>query len=188
MSVSSNSLDCCITNPLLFSFGSGQSGERSGLIFNNGMDDFSYPSRVLNYFNLKETSTNYPEPHKRALSSMSPLIVIDDSTGEVKFVVGAAGGSRIISVLVVLLQRFLCCTQDIKELIDAPRFHHQLVPDILEYEYGLTNRVVEGLAALGHKLERFTNRASIVNGLISDDSGIHAIADHRKDGSGVAGT
>lgn len=171
-----------------FSFGSGMTGESTGLIFNNGMDDFSY-NRAVNYFNLTETPTNYPEPNKRALSSMSPIIVVDKATGNARFAVGAAGGSRITSVLVILLQKFLCCTQDIKELIDTPRFHHQLLPDVLEYEYGLVNSIVEGLKALGHhKLERFTNRASIVNGLISDKLGIHAVTDHRKDGSGVAGT
>lgn len=119
---------------------------------------------------------------------MSPIIVIDNLTKEAKFVVGAAGGSRITSALVTILERFLCGTQDIKELIDAPRFHHQLVPDVLEYEYGLIASIVTMLEAFGHKVERFANRASIVNGLINDQLGIHAMADFRKDGSGVAGT
>lgn len=151
------------------------------------MDDFSFKNRAVNYFNLKETPTNYPEPHKRPLSSMSPIIVVDKLTGNVKFLGGAAGGSRIISVLVILLQKFFCCSQDLKELVDAPRFHHQLFPNVLEYEYGVVNGIVEGLKELGHTLERFTNRASIVNALISNKLGIHAIADYRKDGSGVAG-
>lgn len=161
-------------------------GSRTGLIFNNGMDDFSYPGRAVNYFGLQETPTNYPEPGKRALSSMSPAIVVDKA-GNVKLVIGAAGGSKIISALSLALIRFSCCTSNIKELVDAPRFHHQLVPNEIEYEYGMTNRVVEGLAALGHKLKRFKNRGTIVNALVKNEREINGIADYRKDWSGVAG-
>ena len=162
-------------------------GSRTGLIFNNGMDDFSYPNRDLNYFGLQETPTNYPEPGKRALSSMSPLIVIDKTTRDVKMVIGAAGGSKIISALSLAMIRFTCCTQNIKQIVDAPRFHHQLMPNEIEYEYGMIDGVVEGLKALGHKMRRFKNRGTIVNALTCDQSGVNAIADYRKDWSGVAG-
>lgn len=161
-------------------------GKRSGLIFNNGMDDFSYPNRDVNYFGLRETPTNYPEPGKRALSSMSPLIVVDKS-GDVRLTIGAAGGSKIISALALALIRFNSSSSSVKEIVDAPRFHHQLVPDIVEYEYGLINGIVEGLTALGHKMKRFRNRGTIVNALSSCDKEIQAIADYRKDWSGVAG-
>ena len=56
------------------------------------MDDFSYPGRSINYFGLTETPKNYPKPKKRAISSMSPLILINKQTGDVKLVIGAAGG------------------------------------------------------------------------------------------------
>lgn len=161
-------------------------GRRTGLIFNNGMDDFSYPQRAVNYFGLQETPTNYPEPGKRALSSMSPIIVVD-KTGNVKLVIGAAGGSKIISALALALIRFSCCTSNIKDIVDAPRFHHQLVPDEIEYEYGVTNGVVQGLSALGHKLKRFNSRGTIVNALASNQQEINGVADYRKDWSGVAG-
>lgn len=156
------------------------------MIFNNGLDDFSYPERAVNYFGLKETPTNYPEPGKRALSSMSPIIVVDKKTGNVKLVIGAAGGSKIISALALALLRFSCCTKNIKEIVDAPRFHHQLVPNEIEYEYGIRTDVVEGLAAKGHKLKRFRNRGTIVNALARSHE-LHGIADYRKDWSGVSG-
>lgn len=150
------------------------------------MDDFSYSERALNYFGLKETPTNFPEPGKRALSSMSPVIIVD-KTGNVKLVIGAAGGSKIISALAQALIRFSCCTNNIKEIVDAPRFHHQLHPDEIEYEYGITNRVVEGLSQLGHKLRRYKNRGTIINALACNKKEIHGIADYRKDWRGVAG-
>lgn len=150
------------------------------------MDDFSYPNREVNYFGLKETPTNYPEPGKRALSSMSPLIVVDKS-GDVRICIGAAGGSKIISALALALIRFNSSVDSLKKIVDAPRFHHQLLPDMVEYEYGLINGIVEGLAALGHKMKRFRNRGTIVNALSSCNKEIQAIADYRKDWSGVAG-
>lgn len=162
-------------------------GERTGLVFNNGMDDFSYPHRAVNYFGLQETPTNYPKPGKRALSSMSPSIVIDKKSGKVKLVIGAAGGSKIISALALALIRFSSCTRNIKSLVDAPRFHHQLVPNEIEYEYGLTSGIVDGLSALGHKLKRYKNRGTIINALSLDHGDINGIADYRKDWSGVAG-
>lgn len=162
-------------------------GSRTGLIFNNGMDDFSYPERAVNYFGLAETPTNYPEPGKRALSSMTPIIVVDKKTGNVKLVIGAAGGSKIISALSLALIRFSCCTTNLKEIVDAPRFHHQLIPNVVEYEYGIINAVIEGLAAKGHSLRRFKNRGTIVNALSCSQGEVNGIADYRKDWSGVAG-
>jgi gamma-glutamyltranspeptidase/glutathione hydrolase/leukotriene-C4 hydrolase len=169
------------------SFGAGITGEKTGLIFNNGMDDFSYPGRDLNYFGLKETATNYPEAGKRALSSISPVIVIDKKTSQPKIIIGAAGGSKIISALSLAILRFLCCSSNLKEIVDAPRFHHQLVPNVLEYEYGIVNSVIEGLMLKGHASYRYRNRGTIINALTLDDRNVYAISDYRKDHSGVAG-
>lgn len=171
----------------MLSFGAGISGKDSGLIFNNGMDDFSYPERAVNYFGLKETPTNFPETGKRALSSMAPIIVIDKKTANVKLVIGAAGGSKIISALSLALLRYSCCTKNIKEIVDAPRFHHQLVPNEVSYEYGMLSSIVDGLAFKGHKLKRYKNRGTIVNALSCISQDIYGIADYRKDWSGVSG-
>ena len=176
---------CLFSN--LLSFGAGITGPRTGLVFNNGMDDFSYPERDVNYFGLKETPTNYPEPGKRALSSMSPIIVVDKKNGNVKLVIGAAGGSKIISALALALLRFSCCTMNIKEIVDAPRFHHQLVPNEISYEYGVLASIVDGLEKKGHKLKRYKNRGTIVNALNKVSQEIQGIADFRKDWSGVSG-
>lgn len=82
----------------LYSFGSGLAGSRSGIIFNSGMDDFSYPQQS-NYFNLPPSPLNFVQPMKQAVTSMAPIIVTD-GLGKVKMVIGAAGGAKIISSIV----------------------------------------------------------------------------------------
>lgn len=142
---------------MISSFGSGLAGSRTGIIFNSAMDDFSYPQQS-NYFNLPPSPLNYIQPLKQAVTSMTPII-ITDNFGRVKIVIGAAGGAKIISSVVQVICCHLVCVfffskwnllikfmkalvrvlwlgEDIKQAIDAPRIHHQLLPMILEYEYG----------------------------------------------------
>lgn len=96
------------------------------------MKDFSIPGQ-MDIFNLPPSPTNFIDAQKRPMSSMSPMI-LTDSQGNVRMVVGAAGGSKIISSIVEVIARVLWLGQNIKEAIDAPRFHHQLVPNVLQYE------------------------------------------------------
>ncbi|KAJ6642576.1 Glutathione hydrolase 1 proenzyme, partial [Pseudolycoriella hygida] len=112
-------------------FGSGRAGTRTGILFNSAMDDFSYPQQS-NYFNLPPSPMNYVKPLKQSVTSMTPIIVTNNF-GKVKIVIGAAGGAKIISSALV---RVLWLGEDIKQAVDAPRLHHQLLPMILEYEYG----------------------------------------------------
>jgi gamma-glutamyltranspeptidase / glutathione hydrolase / leukotriene-C4 hydrolase len=76
-----------------FSFGAGLTGKRTGIIFNSGMDDFSSPG-LKNYFGLPGSKPNFIKPYKRALSSMSPVIITNEN-GIVEMVIGAAGGTKI---------------------------------------------------------------------------------------------
>lgn len=173
---------------VFFSFGAGMSGKETGAIFNNGMDDFSYPNRDVNYFGLKETSTNYPEYGKRALSSLAPVILIDRKTQIPALCIGAAGGSKILTALSIALLRFISgFSQDLKEIVDAPRFHHQMIPNVIEYEYGVTKNIIYGLKAKGHETKRYRHRGTIINAITKSKNSIYAISDYRKDSSGVAG-
>jgi gamma-glutamyltranspeptidase/glutathione hydrolase/leukotriene-C4 hydrolase len=173
-----------------FSFGSSLTGARTGIIFNNGMDDFSYPNRRLNYFKLYETPTNHPEPYKRALTSMTPTIVVNErevGSPNVEMVIGAAGGSKIISAVALALIRYFWLGRDLKQVVDAPRFHHQLIPNQIEYEYGILQQILKELNRKKHKIKRYENRGTIICALSQDNGNIFAVSDFRKDSSGVDG-
>jgi gamma-glutamyltranspeptidase len=81
----------------IYSFGSLIRSRKSGVIFNNEMNDFSYPTRS-NPNSYKQTELNYIEPGKRPLSSMAPTIIHDDD-GKVRMVVGASGGFKITTAV-----------------------------------------------------------------------------------------
>ncbi|XP_067641141.1 scoloptoxin SSD14 isoform X2 [Eurosta solidaginis] len=166
-------------------FGSSQAGRRTGIIFNSGMNDFSVPG-TNNLFDLPAAPTNFIDARKRPMSSMSPMILADRQ-GNVHLVVGAAGGSKIISGVVEVAARFLWFGQDIKSAIDAPRVHHQLVPNVLAYEFGrFSEDILKLLKTKGHELQSYKDAGSVVCGIARNETAIYANADFRKHG-GVAG-
>lgn len=158
-------------------------GNRTGIIVNSGMDDFSSPG-LLNYFGLPGSERNYIQPQKRALSSMAPTIVVGKD-GNVKLVVGAAGGTKITTAVAMIIIKMLWFNNDIKEAVDTPRIHHQLIPMALQYEFGNLDGVLQGLEAKGHKTFRYRERGSIVCGIAQNGTGIYANADFRKGGEVV---
>lgn len=89
-----------------YSFGIGKTGKRTGILFNSGLNDFSVPN-LTNYFGLRGSPSNYIVPGKRAVSSMSPSI-LTDVDGDVQMVIGAAGGTKIITSVA------LVCSSTIK--------------------------------------------------------------------------
>ena len=73
----------------------------TGVIFNDEMDDFSYPG-FGNSFDVPPSPNNYPKPGKRPLSSMTPTIVTDNETGDVVLAIGAAGGTKITTAVALV--------------------------------------------------------------------------------------
>ncbi|XP_049271173.1 scoloptoxin SSD14-like [Rhipicephalus sanguineus] len=99
----------------------------SGVIFNNQMDDFSTPG-VSNFWGLAPSPANFIEPGKRPQSSMSPTVVVD-SDGDVEMVIGASGGSKIITAVALVTMRALLQGNNIRDAIHSARLHEQLIPD-----------------------------------------------------------
>ncbi|XP_036318220.1 scoloptoxin SSD14-like isoform X2 [Rhagoletis pomonella] len=166
-------------------FGASQAGRRTGIVFNSAMNDFSVAG-TTNHYGLPAAPTNFIDARKRPMSSMSPMILTDQK-GNVRLVLGAAGGSKIISAVVEVAARILWFGQNIKSAIDAPRIHHQLLPNVLQYEFGqFSEEVLQLLKAKGHELQPYKDIGSVVCAIARNDTAIYANADFRKRG-GVAG-
>ncbi|KAL4218407.1 Gamma-glutamyltranspeptidase 1 [Mactra antiquata] len=140
-----------ITSTINLYFGSKVVGSRTGIVFNNEMDDFSTPGTV-NYFQVPASPANYIKPYKRPLSSMSPSVVVD-SDGDVKLVTGSSGGTRIITSNALSIIHTLWLELGLKEAIEYPRIHHQLLPEELRIESAMPKVIKDGLLARGHKFD-----------------------------------
>nr|VZI25433.1 unnamed protein product [Spirometra erinaceieuropaei] len=117
-----------VTSTINTKFGSKMVGRRTGVLFNNEMDDFSSPN-TSDYFGLAPARENFIRPGKRPLSSMSPVIFTHPTNGSVRLVIGASGGSLILTSVVNSALDALYFNMDIKKAIDDPRLHHQLLPN-----------------------------------------------------------
>jgi len=126
----------------------------AGFFLNNEMDDFVAKPGVPNAYGLLGGNANAIEPKKRPLSSMAPTIVLKN--GKPRFVLGARGGSKIITALFQTIVNVIDFGMNIQQAIDAPRFHHQWMPDELYCEkFCLPNDVVETLNNVGHTVKEF---------------------------------
>jgi gamma-glutamyltranspeptidase/glutathione hydrolase len=139
------------------SFGSGVTVTGAGFLMNNEMDDFAAKPGKANMFGLIEGEANAVGPRKRPLSSMTPTLVRKD--GELYLLLGSPGGPTIINTVFNVLSNVIDHRLDIQEAVDAPRFHHQWIPDrILVEEMGLSPAVI---SALRKKGLRFVTRQQI---------------------------
>ena len=139
------------TYTLNFSYGVGLVAEGTGILLNNELDDFAAKPGAPNFYGLVGGEANAPGPGKRPLSSMTPTIVLKD--GKPVLVTGSPGGSRIITAVLQTMINAIDYDMNVQEAVDAPRFHHQWMPDLTNVEpYALspdTRRILEGM---GHKL------------------------------------
>ncbi len=132
-------------------FGARLTADGTGVLLNNEMDDFTAKPGVANLYGLVQGSANAIAPGKRPLSSMSPTIVTKD--GAPVMVLGTPGGSRIISAVLLTLLNVIDYGMNIQEAVDAPRFHHQWLPDLTNVEtHALSPDTRALLEAWGHTL------------------------------------
>jgi gamma-glutamyltranspeptidase/glutathione hydrolase len=139
-----------VTTTLNDSFGSHVTAGSLGFLLNDEMDDFTVKMGVPNMYGLIQGPANAIAPGKRPLSAMTPTIVLEK--GRLRFVLGSPGGARIITTVGNI---FLSVAEDglnIQQAVDAPRFHHQYLPDTLVLEPGFSEQTQHQLRSIGYSL------------------------------------
>ncbi len=166
--VDENRLAVSVTTTLNSAYGSKVVIDGAGFFMNNEMDDFSAKPGVPNQFGLIGGEANAIEPHKRMLSSMTPTIV--EKNGKLFMVVGTPGGSTIITSVLQTILNVVDFGLNIQEAVDAPRFHHQWLPDQIFYDrFAFPKDVVANLQKMGHHLKaRYSNGPGIVEAILVD--------------------
>ncbi len=139
------------TYTLNFAYGSHKMVAGTGIFLNNEMDDFSAKAGVPNAFGLVGGDANAITAGKRPLSSMAPVIVLKE--GKVFLVTGSPGGSQIITVVTQLLLNVLEHNMNVQEATNTPRIHHQWLPDVLQYEPGISLDTLQLLKQKGHMIK-----------------------------------
>lgn len=167
-----------------YPFGSGFMPPGTGVLLNDEMDDFSARPGTPNVYGLVGGSANAIEPGKRMLSSMTPTFV--ESTDEIA-ILGTPGGSRIISMVLLGVLR-LEEGMSAEQWVAAPRFHHQYLPDQIEFEPGaLSKAMQQGLQNMGHSLkpleQTYGNMQAVIWNRSSGD--IQAVSDTRGIGKAI---
>ncbi|WP_305075017.1 gamma-glutamyltransferase [Propionivibrio sp.] len=127
----------------------------TGFFLNNEMDDFTIKQGVKNLYGLVQGATNAIAPKKQPLSSMSPTLITKD--GKTFMVLGSPGGSRIISITLQTALNVIDHGMTPQEAVDAPRIHHQWLPDEVYYETrGLSADTLKELKVMGYKMTEQT--------------------------------
>jgi gamma-glutamyltranspeptidase / glutathione hydrolase len=132
-------------------FGSRVSADGLGFLLNDEMDDFSAKPGVPNSDGLIQGSANAIAPGKRPLSSMTPTIIVRD--GKTVLVLGSPGSSKIITTVANVLLGVVDYGMNIQESVNAPRFHNQWLPDVLNVERWFSPDTVQGLEKMGYHVE-----------------------------------
>lgn len=133
-------------------YGSGVVARGTGVLLNNEMDDFAAKPGTPNAYGLIQGEANAVAPRKRPLSAMTPTFVLRKD-GSLWFAVGSPGGPTIINTVLQVITNIIDYDMNIQQAIDAPRIHHQWLPDELAYEpLGLSADTKRALETRGHSL------------------------------------
>ena len=179
-----NAVSC--TTTINSTFGSCCVADGCGFFLNNEMDDFSAKPGVPNQFGLIGGKANAIAPGKRMLSSMTPTIVCKD--GELRYVIGAPGGGRIITAVMQVLLNLVDHEMSLKRAVEAPRVHHQWLPDHIQWEaLALPADVRRALAAKGHRFRAQPRGVALVFAAELQPDGTRVgVADGRSGGAAAA--
>ncbi|MDJ0831961.1 MAG: gamma-glutamyltransferase [Gammaproteobacteria bacterium] len=175
------------TYTLNFSYGSGLMAEDTGVLLNNEMDDFSAKPGVANAYGLIGGEANAVAGGKRPLSSMSPTLVFTPDTDEVLLVTGSPGGSRIITTTLQIISNVIDHGMNIAEATQAPRFHHQWLPDKLTLEKGFSADSIRLLQQKGHHIDASRWAMGSTQSILRTEDGWTGASDPRQSGTLTAG-
>jgi gamma-glutamyltranspeptidase/glutathione hydrolase len=139
-----------VTFTLNGGYGNGITVPGLGILLNNEMDDFTSKIGAPNLFKLIQGEQNTIEPYKRPLSSMAPTIVLKD--GKLFAVMGGPGGSRIPSAILQAFVDVVDFGMNPQDAVDAPRIHHQWLPDRITMEKGISPDTLDVLKSKGHEV------------------------------------
>ena len=174
-----------VTYTLNTTFGTGIVAGNSGILLNNQMDDFSAKPGVPNVYGLVGGDANAVEPKKRPLSSMSPTIVVKD--GKTWLVTGSPGGSRIITTVLQMVVNTIDFGMNVAEATNAPRFHHQWLPDELRVEKGFSPDTLKLLESKGQKVAVKEAMGSTQSIMVGPDGTLYGASDPRSPDDLTAG-
>jgi gamma-glutamyltranspeptidase/glutathione hydrolase len=165
-------------------FGSGDMVPKTGVLLNDTMDDFSIKPGTPNSFGLVGNAENAVAANKRPLSSMTPSFI---ETPKGLMIIGSPGGSYIISMVILGTIDYLN-GMSASEIVADPRYHHQYLPDVVEYEKGaLTDDEIARLKSMGHQLEQGDRRWGNMEVVTWDFASgkVAAASDPRGEGEGL---
>jgi gamma-glutamyltranspeptidase/glutathione hydrolase len=146
-----------VTTTLNGAYGSKVLVPKGGFLLNNEMDDFSSKPGTPNMFGLIGAEANAIQPEKRMLSSMTPTIV--ENHKKLYMVVGSPGGSTIITSVLQTILNVYEFNFSMQEAVDAPRFHHQWLPDVVTFEpKGFDETIIKNLQKKGYKINQKNSR------------------------------
>jgi gamma-glutamyltranspeptidase/glutathione hydrolase len=168
-------------------FGSKVVVRGAGYLLNNQMDDFTSKPGVPNQFGLVQGEANAIAPGKRMLSAMAPTVVVDPD-GRTDLITGTPGGATIITTVFQIVSNYIDFGLPVRTSVDAPRFHHQHLPDLVRYEpWGLRPEVIADLQRRGHVLEERTDISGDVQSIQIMDDGTRLGASDRRRGGRALG-
>jgi gamma-glutamyltranspeptidase/glutathione hydrolase len=178
--VDSTGMAVACTETINLNYGSLLTVPGFGIALNDEMDDFTTRPGEPNAFGLRQSMKNSPEGGKRPLSSMAPTIIVKD--GRAVLIAGASGGPRIITGTTQCILNCLMFDMSPQASVDAPRIHHQWLPNVLRFERPWADaEVIEDLQRRGHETGEIEIVGEVQMILIAPD-GIRAVCDARKGG------
>jgi len=168
------------------SYGSSATVKGAGILLNNEMDDFAAKPGTPNMYGLIQGERNAVAPRKRPLSAMTPTIVLRKD-GTLWFTVGSPGGPTIINTVLCVITNVIDYDMNIQQAIDAPRIHHQWLPDeIVGEPYGLSGDTQKALKSRGHTLAKQRTLGDAEGIMIEEKTGVRLGATDPRRSDGLA--